>query len=446
MTPHPAVTVAAPLLVALSACGAMLGGPDLPVLADGSSAADAPAATSVDARASADAARGMSIDASLADVSTVRDASGARESGASSGSGSSARPSDARAESGSGALHDSGANGDAGVQPDVSTPGFDAGGATGDGGSAPSCATEGPGLTNCGVADESCCASPEVTGGAYDRSYTNQGSGPEDAGDPATVTTFRLDKYLVTVGRFRKFVHDAVASDAGAGWLPAPGSGKHAHLNGGNGLLALGVDAGSYEPGWLASDDFEVDPTSANLACDPLLSTWTRAVGNNENRPINCVTWQEAYAFCIWDGGFLPSESEWEYAAAGGAAEREYPWGTTDPGTNNEYAIYGCNYPSGSVACLGVTNIAPVGTPAHGAGMYGQLDLSGDAWEWTADWYKGSYESPCHDCAYLGSTFDRSVRGGNFGLGESYLPPPYRLGASPTVRSRYMGIRCARTP
>jgi formylglycine-generating enzyme required for sulfatase activity len=45
----------------------------------------------------------------------------------------------------------------------------------------------------------------------------------------------------------------------------------------------------------------------------------------------------EAYAFCIWDGGFLPSEAEWECAAAGGPDQREYPWGSTDPGTANLY-------------------------------------------------------------------------------------------------------------
>jgi formylglycine-generating enzyme required for sulfatase activity len=291
--------------------------------------------------------------------------------------------------------------------------------------------------------------SPEVTGGTYDRtfSYGGPGNGPADAGDPASVSAFRLDKYLVTVGRFRQFVHAAQTTDAGVGWRPAPGSGKHTHLNGGLGLVAVGGSSSTgYESGWNAADDAYVAPTSANLACDPLYATWTPSAGGNEKRPINCVTWQESYAFCIWDGGFLPSESEWEYAAAGGASEHDFPWGNAAPGTDNTEAIYGCNYPSGGGACTGVTNIAPVGSAPAGAGPFGQLDLAGDAWEWTLDWYGVAYVSPCADCAALTPTFGRSLRGGNFELSATYLPTAYRLGAMATVRQAYTGFRCARSP
>ena len=93
---------------------------------------------------------------------------------------------------------------------------------------------------------------------------------------------------------------------------------------------------------------------------------------------MNCVNWWEAYAFCIWDGGFLPSDAESEYAAAGGDQQRPYPWGTAAPGSANQYAIYGCNYPNAG-ACSGVANIAPVGTAAAGAGRWSQLDLVGDS-------------------------------------------------------------------
>ncbi len=51
-----------------------------------------------------------------------------------------------------------------------------------------------------------------------------------------------------------------------------------------------------------------------------------RYAGSNENQPINCVTWYEAFAFCISDGGYLPTAAEWNYAAAGGSDQRAYPF------------------------------------------------------------------------------------------------------------------------
>jgi formylglycine-generating enzyme required for sulfatase activity len=289
----------------------------------------------------------------------------------------------------------------------------------------------------------------EVVGGAtytYYRTYANSGSGPTGEADPATVSGLRLDKYLVTVGRFRQFV---TAWNGGAGWTPAAGSGKHTHLNGGNGL-ANSATAGTYESGWLASDDGNLAPTNANLACYTADATWTNTAGSQENLPINCVNWWEAQAFCIWDGGFLPSEAEWEYAAAGGPEQREYPWGATAPGTacpgtGCEYAIYYCYYPSGAGSCSnsGVTNIAPVGTANLGAGLWGQLDLSGEMIEWTLD-SNGTYVDPCTNCAYLPSGSFRVLRGGRYD-GAVSLPPDRHVD-TPNSRSIEYGFRCARTP
>jgi sulfatase modifying factor 1 len=141
-----------------------------------------------------------------------------------------------------------------------------------------------------------------------------------------------------------------------------------------------------YESGWLTGFDRNVAPTEANLASDPDYATRTSTPGSRENLPINCVNWYEAYAFCIWDGGFLPSEAEWEYAAAGGSEQREYPWGSAAPATANQYAIYGCYYnPDDAGLCTGVANIAPVGTATLGAGRWGQLDLAGDEYQWNLD-------------------------------------------------------------
>jgi formylglycine-generating enzyme required for sulfatase activity len=263
--------------------------------------------------------------------------------------------------------------------------------------------------------------------------------------DDATVSDFRLDRYLVTVGRFRAFVG---AWSGGTGYLPAGGSGKHTHLNGGKGLVLAGATS-MYEPGWSPTYDAQVTPTSANLtSCQSGVSTWTDlAGGGHENLPINCVDWAEAYAFCIWDGGFLPSESEWEYAAAGGSDQREYPWGQADPGTTNQYAIYGCNYGGGGGTCATIASIAPVGAATAGAGLWTQLDLVGDLLVWNLDWYASAYDA-CVDCVYPtpGSLAARVVRGADFTSTGGLLYPAVRSSQPPADRERVIGFRCARVP
>jgi sulfatase modifying factor 1 len=304
-------------------------------------------------------------------------------------------------------------------------------------GQPPSCQTSTPGTANCGGG--SCCASPEVTSGTYYRTYTNAGNGPIDEANPASVSRFRLDTYDVTVGRFRAFV--GAWND---GWTPSAGSGKHASLNGGLGLAGSG-SPGAYEPGWLTSDDANVTPTNGNLACGGVFATWTPSPGGGENLPMNCVNWWEAYAFCIWDGGFLPTEAESDYAAAGGNQQREYPWGETDPGAMNQYAIYGCYYPSGSGTCTGLGNIAPVGTATLGAGLWGQLDLTGDVWPWTLDWL-ALYVDPCTDCVQLTPAPNRTHGGADYHDPASYLLTSARHGNPPLYRDPVIGFRCARSP
>jgi formylglycine-generating enzyme len=324
------------------------------------------------------------------------------------------------------------------------------GGCTGKTTTAASCHDGGEGVTRCGTTGDSCCTSLEVTGGTFYRTYTNPGMGGATAeSDPATVSGLRIDQYLVTVGRFRAFVS---AWGGGAGYVPEAGSGKHSYLNGGRGLTD-GEDAGSYEPGWASSDDGNIVPTNANLLSCAANSTWTPDAGAQEALPINCIEWAEAYAFCIWDGGFLPSEAEWEYAAAGGTPEREFAWGSMPPGTANRYAIYGdgmgnCYYPSGEPEpCDGAANVAPVGTASLGAGRWGQLDMGGEVAEWALDWYFMSYVNPCANCAYLTEATTRVTRAGNFTDNASTLLPTSRGSLPPTQRgTRGVGVRCARAP
>ncbi len=291
-------------------------------------------------------------------------------------------------------------------------------------------------MSNCGESGENCCVSPDVPAGMYYRAYLYDGGGPTYEAYPATVSRFRLDKYDVTVGRFRQFV-----SAWNGGYLPADGSGKHAHLNGGKGL-ANSASPGAYERGWEAKHwNPNVAPTDGNLSsCFPW-STWTPGMSTRENLPINCENWYEAYAFCIWDGGFLPSDAEWGYAGAGGDQQREYPWGSTDPGTSNEYAIYNCYFGD----CGSARGVAPVGTATKGAGAWGQLDLAGNVAQWNLDWY-APYLDPCADCAELSATSYRVDRDGAFNSEANTLVcTSVGVNSSPADRVQLIGFRCARS-
>jgi len=293
---------------------------------------------------------------------------------------------------------------------------------------------------NCGTSNESCCTSPLVTGGSFKRD--------NDANYPATVSTFRLDKYEVTVGRFRKFVSAVVG-----GWTPAAGAGKHTHLNGGAGLKNSA--AAGYEAGW--DPQWSVDELPANkatwdggtaLGCNADYQTWTSSSGANETRPINCVSWYKAVAFCIWDGGFLPSEAEWNYAAVGGSAQRAYVWGATAPGMNANLAVYGC-YLNGTGTCSGVTNIAPVGSIPLGNGLFGQADLAGNVWEHNLDGMT-DYAATCDNCAYLdlngpGYTLP-ARRGGAYDETISEVASSSRGNYPPWWNGWQNGLRCARIP
>jgi formylglycine-generating enzyme required for sulfatase activity len=111
--------------------------------------------------------------------------------------------------------------------------------------------------------------------------------------------------------------------------------------------------------------------------------TWTDEPGFNELQPINCVSWYEAFAFCVWDGGLLPTEAQWQYATVGGAQARTYAWGNTPPTAS--FVAYDCLF-AGTDTCT-VDDIPEVGTHPDGDGRYNHSDLVGSVYEWTLDWY-----------------------------------------------------------
>jgi formylglycine-generating enzyme required for sulfatase activity len=311
---------------------------------------------------------------------------------------------------------------------------------------ASSCSESGPGRSDCGDGGESCCTSLAVPGGTFVlREFTNfSDGGTGDASVPATVSAYRLDKYEVTVGRFRKFVDAWVG-----GWRPSPGAGRHTHLNEGRGLanIAGGHEVG-WDPSWAAGLTTNKLSWDDELKCDSAFATWTSSAGSHENRPINCVTWYEAYAFCIWEGGFLPSETEWNYAASGGSQQRSFPWSASATSTviDSLFASYDC-HGDGIPGCS-LTDILVVGTKPAGNARWGHADLGGNVLEWNLDWYGfyGVYSSPCSDCVNGSNGVHRVGRGGSFLDVPEQLRASRRDMYSPTDRRAAIGVRCSRTP
>jgi formylglycine-generating enzyme required for sulfatase activity len=195
--------------------------------------------------------------------------------------------------------------------------------------------------------------------------------------------------------------------------------------------------------GWNADWNTSIAKTATELVaavqCSFLDQTWDET-GANDWLPMNCVSWYEAFAFCAWDGGRLPTEAEWEYAAAGGEDERVYPWGNSSPLTS--LVVYGCQGDEKSGCTL--ADIPPVGSFATGVGKYGQLDMAGSMREWVLDWYAQSYSTPCNDCANVVTGQSRVSRGGDWYYNAEYLRAAYRSYEDHASHFNYMGLRCAR--
>ncbi len=178
--------------------------------------------------------------------------------------------------------------------------------------------------------------------------------------------------------------------------------------------------------------------------------TWTDSVGPNENRPINCVTWYEAMAFCAWDGGYLPTEAEWDYAAAGGSEQRAYPWSSPPESTSVDATRGSYNDGSGCIgdadpACT-LADLLPVGSKPAGDARWRQSDLFGNVVEWVLDW-SAPYQNPCMDCADLTQPDTdprRSLRGATFDYSATRSSARFNDGPSDTLYN--IGFRCARAP
>ncbi|MEP7117234.1 MAG: SUMF1/EgtB/PvdO family nonheme iron enzyme [Acidobacteriota bacterium] len=178
--------------------------------------------------------------------------------------------------------------------------------------------------------------------------------------------------------------------------------------------------------------------------------------------PVYNVTWPDAAKYCAAQGGRLPSEAEWEYAARGGVADLDYPWGNdyldeVAP-TATPAATAPASAAAGPAALPGRpatrpdrhahsgSSTGPVAVGSFAPNGFGLYDMSGNLWEWTGDWYDLNYysESAVADPTGPATGRYKVIRGGSWADAETRLGTVYyRNFTAPDTAQPTIGFRCA---
>jgi sulfatase modifying factor 1 len=259
--------------------------------------------------------------------------------------------------------------------------------------------------------------------------YDGDGEGPVH---PVELTPFWIDATTVT-------------NDAFAAFVAATG-----HV----------TDAERYEWSFvfagLLPDDF--DDTRA-VAQSPWWrqvygADWRHPDGPQSNldgrgdQPVVHVSWPDATTYAEWIGKRLPTEAEWEYAARGGLDGKLFPWGNDlEPDDGHRMKVWQGKFPTENTLADGFFGPAPVTAfPPNAFGLY---EMTGNVWEWCADWYDSGYYrvSPRENPLGPDQGTHRVMRGGSYLCHASYCRR-YRVGArsgnEPDSSAGNLGFRCAR--
>jgi sulfatase modifying factor 1 len=206
----------------------------------------------------------------------------------------------------------------------------------------------------------------------------------------------------------------------------------------------------------LLPDDF---PPTRGVAAAPWWrqvegADWRRPEGPGSDleerldHPVVHVSWNDAVAYCEWAGARLPTEAEWEYAARGGLEGLVFPWGDElEPGGEHRMNVWQGDFPRNNTCADGFLGTCPV--DAFAPNGYGLHNVTGNVWEWCADWFSPDFhtrDKRTNPQGPLRGT-TRSTRGGSYLCHESYCRR-YRVAArnsmEPDSTTGNTGFRCVR--
>jgi formylglycine-generating enzyme required for sulfatase activity len=217
---------------------------------------------------------------------------------------------------------------------------------------------------------------------------------PEEAPvHQVAVDGFWMDRAPVTNRQFRAFV-DATGYRTFAEIPPDPAQ----YPDGRKALMHPGSLVFTKPPGPVDLRNFH------NWWRYVLGADWRHPRGPNsiikgrEEHPVVHIAYCDAEAYAAWAGKALPTEAEWEFAARGGLEAAEYTWGSElNPGGAWMANFWQGEFPWQNLKTDGYEGTSPIGAfPSNG---YGLLDMIGNVWEWTTDWYSAKHpEKKEHAC------------------------------------------------
>ena len=278
----------------------------------------------------------------------------------------------------------------------------------------------------------------ELPGGTFRMGTEISAGFPADGEGPireVTVDPFFIDIYPVTNRRFREFV-DATRYKTESekfGWS-----------------FVFSGDIPPAEYSRLVVDTVR----GAEWWCQVKGANWKHPEGPQSalrdrwDYPVVHISWNDANAYAKWAGKRLPTEAEWEFAARGGLDQKIYPWGDElTPGGKHLCNIWQGTFPVHNTGDDGYKSTSPVNAfPPNG---YGLDSITGNAWEWCADWFHPSFHRTATHTNPTGPATGngRVMRGGSYLCHVSYCNR-YRVAArssnTPDSATTNMSFRCVR--